>query len=93
MPKGSPKNGDRQAQNMFRAMALPALNGYHATSTDDKADPGDTERVWATLPKSLVAELDNFHFGGRYKNRSAAVKKLIEVGLQAQGWPKAKPDA
>ena len=72
-------------------MALHQLNGYHPTA-DDKPET-DTERVWATLPKSLVAELDNFHFGNRHKNRSAAIVALIKAGLQTQGWPSKKPDA
>ena len=77
---------------MSRAMALHQLNGYHQAE-DEPAEPGQTERVWATLPKTLVAELDDFHFGNRHKNRSAAIVALIKAGLQTQGWPSKKPDA
>jgi hypothetical protein len=74
-------------------MALHQLNGYHPTA-DDQTDT-ETERVWATLPKSLVAELDNYHYGMRFKNRSHAIRALIMFGLEANGVgrPKGKPDA
>jgi metal-responsive CopG/Arc/MetJ family transcriptional regulator len=45
------------------------------------------------LPKSLVAEIDDFHHGKRFRNRAVAVAELIRIGLQTQGWRKAKPDA
>jgi metal-responsive CopG/Arc/MetJ family transcriptional regulator len=61
-------------------MALHIINGAH--SADEPAEP-DKERVWTTLPKSLLAQVDDFHFGTRCKNRPAALLKLIEMGLQA----------
>lgn len=63
-------------------MALHIVNGHQA---DDPAEPdkGSTERVWTTLPKSLLAQVDDFHYGTRCKNRPAALLKLIELGLQA----------
>jgi metal-responsive CopG/Arc/MetJ family transcriptional regulator len=71
-------------------MALPHLNGH--AKIGDQSDT-DTERVWATLPKSLVAEIDDFHHGKRFRNRAVAVAELIKLGLQAQGWRSKKPDA
>ncbi len=71
-------------------MALPYLNGH---PKEDNLPETETERVWATVPKSLVAEIDDFHHGKRLRNRSVAVAELIRMGLQTQGWRKAKPDA
>ena len=63
-------------------MALHILNG--GKSADEPTDPKqETERVWTTLPKALIAQLDDFHFGTRCKSRPAALLKLIEMGLQA----------
>ena len=59
-------------------MALPALNGVH---TDDDPVGLETERVWSTLPKDLVASIEDFHHHNRLKNRSQAIKRLIEYGL------------
>ncbi len=63
-------------------MALHILNG--GKSADEPTDPKqETERVWASLPKAMIAQVDDFHFGKRFKSRPAALLKLIELGLQA----------
>ena len=62
-------------------MALHIINGSH--SADEQAEPDKLERVWASLPKALIAQVDDFHFGTRCKSRPAALLKLIEMGLQA----------
>jgi hypothetical protein len=59
-------------------MALPALNGAHA---EDDPVGTETERVWATLPKELVKAIDDYHHEHRFRNRSAAVRHLIERGI------------
>jgi metal-responsive CopG/Arc/MetJ family transcriptional regulator len=65
-------------------MALPYLNGHPSDDATDPAEP--TERVWTTVPTSLVADINDFHYGRRLKNRSAAVAELIRLGLiQARG--------
>jgi len=66
---------------------MPSLNGSHHTEVDHA--PEETERVWATLPKSLVAQIDDFHHGNRLRNRSVAVAKLIELALQSDWRKKA----
>ena len=58
-------------------MALPHLNG-HSTPSDL---PDDSERIWASVPKSLVAQIDDYFYGKRLKSRSAAVADLIKLGL------------
>lgn len=60
-------------------MAHPALNIVRA---EDDPVSAESERVWATLPKSLVAFVDDYHHEYRLKTRSAAVRQLIEYGLE-----------
>ncbi len=67
-----------QAGKVPRAMALPYLNGH---PREDDLTETETERVWTTLPKVVVAEINDFHFGRRCKNRSVAVGELIRLGL------------
>jgi metal-responsive CopG/Arc/MetJ family transcriptional regulator len=62
-------------------MALHIINGAH--SADEPTEPDKLERVWTSLPKALIAQVDDFHFGTRCKSRPAALLKLIELGLQA----------
>jgi metal-responsive CopG/Arc/MetJ family transcriptional regulator len=63
------------------AMAQTALNGVHAAP--DPLD-SETERVWATLPKSMVAAIDRHWHAKQLKTRSAAIQDLIEAGLRTQ---------
>ncbi len=60
-------------------MALPALN---IVQPDDDHLGVETERVWATIPKDLVASIEDFHHEHRLKNRSQAIRCLIEYGLE-----------
>jgi metal-responsive CopG/Arc/MetJ family transcriptional regulator len=57
------------------------LNGKMPALEVDQGEL-DTERVWTTLPKSLVARLDDFHHANRLRNRSVAVVELIQIGLE-----------
>ena len=66
-------------------MALPALN----LCADDPHEH-NTERVWATLPKELVSAIDDYHHGKRLRNRSVAVRELLERGLRAAAWEAQK---
>jgi metal-responsive CopG/Arc/MetJ family transcriptional regulator len=67
-------------------MALPALNGFH--HTDAIEDESETERIWATLPRSMVAAIDDYHYGKRLKTRSVAVRELLQLGLNSTAaWP------
>ena len=68
-------------------MALPALS-----CAEDDAHEHETERVWATLPKELVKAIDDYHHDNRFRNRSVAMKQLLERGLRAAAWEaKKKP--
>lgn len=64
----------------LREMAHPALNIVRAPEPAPEHDVG--ERVWATIPKELVATIEDFHFEHRLKNRSQAIRCLIEYGLE-----------
>ncbi len=61
-------------------MAHPALNIVRAPDPAQEQDVG--ERVWATIPKDLVAAIEDFHHERRLKNRSQAIRCLIEYGLE-----------
>ncbi len=62
-------------------MALPALNGFH--HTDAIEDEAETERIWATLPRAMVAAIDDYHHGKRLRTRSVAVRELLQKGLDS----------
>ncbi len=62
-------------------MALPALNGYH--HPDIAEDESETERIWATLPRAMVAAIDDYHHGKRLRTRSVAVRELLQLGLNS----------
>lgn len=52
--------------------------------TDDPNAPEDnTERIWTAAPPSLAKAIDDYFHGHRFKTRSAAVRQLIELGLDA----------
>ena len=48
----------------------------------------NSERVITPMPKALVAAIDDFRFSNRVASRAEAVRRLIELGLEA-----AKQDA
>ncbi len=61
-------------------MAHPALNLVRPPDPTPEQEVG--ERVWATIPKDLVAAIEDFHHHNRLKNRSQAIRCLIEYGLE-----------
>ncbi len=50
---------------------------------DPTAPEENTERFWTCAPPSLSKAIDDFFYGHRFKTRSAAVRQLIELGLDA----------
>ena len=61
-------------------MAHPALSVVHDDDPDaDRA----TERIWTAATPALVQAIDDYHYENRFKNRSATVRHLIELGLDA----------
>jgi hypothetical protein len=62
-------------------MAHPALNGVRPSEPAQEQE-STGERVWATLPKELVKAIDDYHYENRFRNRSAAIRQLIEHGLK-----------
>jgi metal-responsive CopG/Arc/MetJ family transcriptional regulator len=61
-------------------MAITYLNGH---PKEDVTDPeGETlERIWASVPKEVVAQVNDYFYSKRLKSRSAAVADLIQLGL------------
>ena len=58
-------------------MAHPALTIVQI----DDVDTRDT-RIWTAAPPELIKAIDDYHHDNRYKTRSAAVRQLIEYGLE-----------
>ena len=48
----------------------------------------NSERIITPMPKSLVQAIDDYRFSSRAASRAEAIRKLIEMGLNA-----AKGDA
>lgn len=46
-------------------------------------DEPNSERVITPMPKSLVAAVDDFRFSNRVPSRAEAIRRLIELGLEA----------
>ena len=60
-------------------MAHPALSVVR----DDEPDDGTSRvRIWTAAPPELVQAIDDYHYEHRFKSRSAAVRQLIEYGLE-----------
>ena len=47
-------------------------------------DKPETERVITPMPKPLVARVDDYRFANRVPSRSAAIRELLEAGLEAK---------
>ena len=60
-------------------MALPYLNGHPKDATDP--DGETLERIWASVPRAVVAQVEDYFYSKRLKSRSAAVADLIQLGL------------
>ena len=43
----------------------------------------NSERVITPMPKALVTAIDDFRFSNRVASRAEAVRRLIEIGLEA----------
>lgn len=46
-------------------------------------NPDTTARKLVSLPRAMVREVENFRFEGRIKTESEAIRRLIELGLEA----------
>lgn len=56
-------------------------------------NPETTVRKLVSLPKELAKNVDDFRFAGRIKTESEAIRRLIELGLEAaKGQAKADND-
>jgi hypothetical protein len=73
-------------------MALQALNGVHPHDLADSDEPL-SERLYIALSPTMLRAVEDHFYGQRHKNMSDAARSLLALGLLAQGWRKAKPDA
>jgi hypothetical protein len=46
-------------------------------------DESNSERVITPMPPSLVTAIDDFRFANRVPSRAEAIRRLIELGLEA----------
>lgn len=61
-------------------MAQPALS---VVQDDEPDDDTSRVRIWTAAPHALVQAIDDYHYENRFKTRSATVRHLIELGLDA----------
>jgi metal-responsive CopG/Arc/MetJ family transcriptional regulator len=52
--------------------------------SEPEADSRDP-RIIVVMPESLVEACNQYRFDARLENRSAAIRALIEAGLEAKG--------
>jgi Arc/MetJ-type ribon-helix-helix transcriptional regulator len=57
---------------------------------DPEDDPGLTARIFMAVTPALLAEIDDYRFANRYKSQSAAIRKLLQLGLRAAAWEAKK---
>ena len=67
-------------------MAQPALNDPH----QDKDGPEFPERIFMALSTDMLKSIEDYRFANRFKSQSAAVRKLMELGLRTVGWEAQK---
>ena len=46
-------------------------------------DDKNTLRIITPLPETLVLAVDDYRFGNRFASRAAAIRALLEMGLEA----------
>jgi metal-responsive CopG/Arc/MetJ family transcriptional regulator len=46
-------------------------------------DELNSERIITPMPKSLVTAVDDYRFSNRMPSRAEAIRRLIEMGLEA----------
>jgi len=42
----------------------------------------DTQMVHIVMPKSMIRSIDDFRFAHRFESRAAAIRALIDMGLE-----------
>jgi hypothetical protein len=63
---------------------------------DQAADSvsGKMQRIAVSVPRELREQIDDFRFANRIASRAAAIRRLIEDGLEAEGFipPRGRPE-
>jgi len=67
-------------------MANPAVS----QPDDDPDDAISGARLFMAIRPSMLADIEDFRFANRYKSQSAAVRKLLELGLRTAAWEAQK---
>lgn len=55
-------------------------------------NPDTTVRKLLSMPKTLAAEVSEYRFSQRIGTEAEAIRRLIELGLQASRPAKGRPD-
>ena len=63
-------------------MHLP-VNTVIAYMSDMAVNPATTTRKLVSLPNTMTQAIDDFRFQERIKTESEAIRRLIELGLEA----------
>lgn len=61
---------------------MPLTHIYQLAHTYRMAEV-NSERVITPMPKSLVEAIDDYRFAERVASRAEAIRRLIEIGLEA----------
>lgn len=60
-------------------MSRPVLAIHRET---DDAPEENSARIWTAAPPTLLAAIEDYFYEHRFKTRSAAVRQLLEYGLE-----------
>lgn len=77
-------------------MVRPLNVNGHAVVPDISEGPELSARVFIAISPALLEMIDDYRFSKRHRSQSSAVRKLLELGLEAAGHYKAngtKPHA
>ena len=59
------------------------IDATYAVWHYDAMDEANSERVITPMSKSLIAAVDDYRFANRAPSRAEAIRRLIELGLEA----------
>jgi hypothetical protein len=70
----------------------PTAHSFYMASMSETNSERVRTRVITPMPKSLLQAIDDYRFAQRHPSRSAAIRRLIELGLAAaKGAGASKP--
>lgn len=58
----------------------------------DAEGPELSKRIFIAVSPELLADVEDYRFANRFNSQSGAVRRLIQLGLQAAAWQAKKPN-